>query len=194
MSPKSNLYSTPLKEAPMTAPTQTPAAGVAAIKTPKQQYVENFERETATTLKVLKAYPEDQSELRPSERLKTARELAAMFTMEMAAIDAVVRGTFTFPPKPPPMPQNWKEVMEAFEKVRASTIEGLREASEESLTTGTVPFLIGPKTPGQWPKMEFLWFLLLDQIHHRGQLSIYLRIAGGKLPSIYGPTADEPWS
>jgi hypothetical protein len=97
-------------------------------------------------------------------------------------------------PKLPPLPQNWKEVIEAFEKVRTRTLEGLREASEESLGSGTVPFLTGPKTPGQWPKMEFLWFLLLDQIHHRGQLSIYLRIAGGKLPSIYGPTADEPWS
>ena len=177
----------------MTTATQTPAAST-AIKSPKQQYLEGFERETATTLKVLKAYPEDQGELRPHERLKTARELAAMFTMEMAAIDGAVRGTFTFPPKLPPMPQNWKEVIEAFETVRARTLDGLREASEASLGSGTVPFLTGPKTPGQWPKMEFLWFLLLDQIHHRGQLSIYLRIAGGKLPSIYGPTADEPWS
>jgi uncharacterized damage-inducible protein DinB len=177
----------------MTTATQTPAAS-AAIKSPKQQYLEGFERETATTLKVLKAYPEDQSELRPHERLKTARELAAMFTMEMAAIDAVVRGTFTFPPKGPPMPQNWKEVIEAFEKVRTSALEALRDVSDASLGSGTVPFLTAPKTPGQWPKMEFLWFLLFDQIHHRGQLSIYLRIAGGKLPSIYGPTADEPWT
>ncbi len=43
----------------------------------------------------------------------------------------------------------------------------------------------------QWWK--FLWMLLCDQIHHRGQFSIYLRMAGGKVPSIYGPTADEPW-
>jgi uncharacterized damage-inducible protein DinB len=177
----------------MTTATQTPAAS-AVIKSPKQEYHEGFERETATTLRVLNAYPQDQSELRPHERLKTARELAAMFTMEMAAIDGVLRGTFTFPPKAPPMPQNWKEVIEGFEKVRASALEALRDVSDESIGSGTVPFLTGPKTPGQWPKMKFLWFLLLDQIHHRGQLSIYLRIAGGKLPSIYGPTADEPWS
>jgi uncharacterized damage-inducible protein DinB len=177
----------------MTTATQTPAA-VGAIKSPKQQFLDAFEWETATTLKVLKAYPEEQCELRPHDRCKTARELAAMFTMEMAAIDAAVRGTFTFPPKLPPMPQNWKEVVDGFEKTRTSTLEGLREATEESLGSGTVPFLTGPKTPGQWPKMEFLWFLLRDQIHHRGQLSVYLRMAGGKLPSIYGPTADEPWT
>ena len=177
----------------MTTATQTPAAS-AAIKSPKQQFAEGFERETATTLKVLKAYPEDQSELRPHERLKTARELAAMFTMEMAAIDAVLRGTFTFPPKPPPMPQNWKEVIDNFEKTRARTLEALRDATDESLASGTVTFPTAPKTVNEWQKLPFAWFLLFDQIHHRGQLSIYLRIAGGKLPSIYGPTADEPWT
>ena len=35
---------------------------------------------------------------------------------------------------------------------------------------------------------------LHDQIHHRGQFSVYLRLAGAKVPSIYGPTADEPMS
>lgn len=177
----------------MSTATHTPAA-VNAIRSPKQQFLDGFERETATTLKVLKAYPEEHSELRPQERMKTARSLAAMFTMEMAAIDATVRGTFTFPPKPPPMPQNWKEVIDAFEETRARSLEGLREATDESLASGTVPFPSAPKTVGQWPKMEFLWFLLCDQIHHRGQLSVYLRMAGGKLPSIYGPTADEPWT
>jgi uncharacterized damage-inducible protein DinB len=46
---------------------------------------------------------------------------------------------------------------------------------------------------GDVPKVAFLWFILHDQIHHRGQFSVYLRIAGGKVPSIYGPSADEPW-
>lgn len=41
--------------------------------------------------------------------------------------------------------------------------------------------------------MDLLWFLLFDEIHHRGQFSIYLRMADGKVPSIYGPSADEPW-
>ncbi|HJR67012.1 MAG TPA: DinB family protein [Gemmatimonadaceae bacterium] len=165
-----------------------------ATKSAKQQFLEAFERETATTIKVLKAYPEDQSELRPQEKMKTARELAAMFTMEMAAIDAAVRGTFTFPPRLPPMPQNWKEVVEAFEKTRAHTLEGLREVTEESLASGSISFPTAPKTVSPWQKLPFAWFLLFDQIHHRGQLSVYLRLAGGKLPSIYGPTADEPWT
>ena len=175
-----------------TTATQTPVS-TAAIRSPRQQFAEGFERETATTLKVLKAYPEDQSELKPHERLKSARELAAMFTMEMAVIDAVLRGTYTFPPKPPPMPRSWQEVIDNFGKTRESTLEALRDISEESFASGQVRFPTAPKTVGDWVKPELLWFLLCDQIHHRGQLSVYLRIAGGKLPSIYGPTADEPW-
>jgi len=38
-----------------------------------------------------------------------------------------------------------------------------------------------------------LWSVLMDQVHHRGQLSVYLRLVGAKVPSIYGPTADETW-
>ena len=52
----------------------------------------------------------------------------------------------------------------------------------------TVHFFTGPKQMGEYTRANFAWFLLFDQIHHRGQLSIYLRMAGGKLPSIYGPT------
>ena len=48
--------------------------------------------------------------------------------------------------------------------------------------------------PTEVEDFEFIrWFLLHDQIHHRGQFSIDLRMADGKVPSIYGPTADEPW-
>jgi uncharacterized damage-inducible protein DinB len=39
---------------------------------------------------------------------------------------------------------------------------------------------------------EMLWGFLLDMIHHRGQLSTYIRPMGGKVPSIYGPSADAP--
>ncbi|HEU0053964.1 MAG TPA: DinB family protein, partial [Longimicrobium sp.] len=59
---------------------------------------------------------------------------------------------------------------------------------------GSVQFFVGPGKLGDVAKTQFMWFLLHDQIHHRGQFSIYLRIAGGKVPSIYGPTADEPWT
>jgi uncharacterized damage-inducible protein DinB len=69
----------------------------------------------------------------------------------------------------------------------------LVEQMPDSQTGDTVKFFTGPKTLGDIPKLDFLWFLLCDQIHHRGQFSVYLRMAGGKVPSIYGPSGDEPW-
>ena len=44
-----------------------------------------------------------------------------------------------------------------------------------------------------WPNSVTLRILISHQIHHRGQMSVYLRMAGGKVPALYGPSADEPW-
>jgi uncharacterized damage-inducible protein DinB len=56
-----------------------------------------------------------------------------------------------------------------------------------------VRFLLGGDAPA-WEDAagEFVWGFLFDQVHHRGQLSTYLRPMGGKVPSIYGPSADDP--
>jgi uncharacterized damage-inducible protein DinB len=56
-----------------------------------------------------------------------------------------------------------------------------------------IAFPSGPKQMGEIRVMDFLWLMLMDSIHHRGQLSVYIRPAGGKVPSIYGPSGDEPW-
>jgi uncharacterized damage-inducible protein DinB len=42
------------------------------------------------------------------------------------------------------------------------------------------------------PQPEAFWGNLMDEVHHHGQLTLYLRLAGGKVPSIYGPSGDEP--
>jgi uncharacterized damage-inducible protein DinB len=63
----------------------------------------------------------------------------------------------------------------------------------ESRLLETVPFFTGPKQMGNVRVIDILWFMLLDSIHHRGQLSVYVRMTGGKVPSIYGPSGDEPW-
>ena len=159
----------------------------------RQQYLNALERETATTFKVLRAYPADKGELRPHEKTKTARELSFVFALEMGLAQAVLTNTLEMPPSLPPVPDTIAECISAFEaglgNLRA-LIEGM---SDDDLYNGAVKFLVGPKTMGDIPKLDFLWFMLHDMIHHRGQFSIYLRMADGKVPSIYGPSADEPW-
>ena len=71
-------------------------------------------------------------------------------------------------------------------------MDAVREMPESRLDE-TVTFFTGPGTTGPMRVHDVLWFMLLDSVHHRGQLSVYVRMAGGKVPSIYGPSADEPW-
>lgn len=160
-----------------------------------EQFLRPFIAEHATTRRVLSAFPPDQLELRPHEKCKTARELAWIFVVEqeMAATALTTGFDWSAPPPPRPAPpQTMEEIIAAFDASHQRVVELVRPMSPEQLQA-TIRFFTGPKTLGDVPRISFLWFLLHDQIHHRGQFSIYLRIAGAKVPSIYGPTADEPW-
>ena len=162
------------------------------LEAARRQLAHVWEQESATTLKVLRAYPADKSDLRPHPRAKTALELAWMFTLEMKLSCAAVCGELDLSRGFPPPPATLDEVVAAFEQGREELLGIIRGCSDEQLG-GTARFFTGPKQMGDVPMVEFLWFLLHDQIHHRGQFSVYLRMADGKVPSIYGPSADEPW-
>jgi uncharacterized damage-inducible protein DinB len=167
-----------------------------ATPTQKQQFLDGFKRETATTMKVLKAYPTDKLDLRASPTSVTARDLAWLFVMEQGlAAKALTTGfDWSTPPgKPPAPPDSLDAIIKGVEDANKRTVGLVEDTPDERLTGETVKFFVGPKTLGDIPKIDFLWFLLCDQIHHRGQLSVYLRMAGGKVPSIYGPSGDEPW-
>src|SRR5438309_11021457 len=131
----------------------------------KQQFLDTWGRECLTTLKVLKAYPPAKADLKPHERCRSAKELA------------------------------WTFVFEGIGGERAFRLLGdkIRKASDAELNQ-TIKFFTGPKQMADVRRLDFFWFLLMDMVHHRGQLSVYLRMAGGKVPSIYGPSADEPWT
>lgn len=161
----------------------------------KEQFLASYEREHATTMRVLRAYPTDQLDLRPHEKCKTARHLAWVFVLERGLGTSVFNNEFaTRPPSgaPPAPPESWDDLLAALEKAHEDFATLVRSTPHEALAE-KVAFFTGPKTMGEISRMEWLWFLLHDQIHHRGQFSIYLRMAGAKVPSIYGPTADEPW-
>jgi uncharacterized damage-inducible protein DinB len=167
--------------------------GSVGVMSPVQQFTSAFEQETATTLKLLRAYPESASELKPTAVLKNARELAFVFATELNVVTAVLRDAFRLPPEFPETPGKWSDVVAAFETSVDALRAQLAETTDEDMVSMT-PFFTGPKQTGEIPKVQVAWMMLCDQIHHRGQFSVYMRIAGAKVPSIYGPTADEPWS
>ena len=158
----------------------------------KESFVAAFDREYQTTLKVLRAYPADKAELKPSEKMKNARELAWMLVLNQMVVVAVLAGDLR-PGAFPGPPATWNEMLAAFEREHQATMSKLQDLDDQELQR-TLPMPTGPGKMGEMRKGEALWFFLNDTIHHRGQLTVYLRLAGGKVPSIYGPTADERWS
>ena len=159
--------------------------------TEKDQFLNTMQREYPTTLKVLKAFPAAKGELKPHAKAKSARELAWNFVWEQKACEMALDGALEMAKLPKPA-ATMPEVISAYEKTHAAFVERLKQTPEADLNK-TVKFMTGPKQMGDMRKMNVLWFMLMDSVHHRGQLSVYLRMADGKVPSIYGPSGDEPW-
>ncbi len=162
--------------------------------TARETYLGHLEREYQTTRRLLEAYPADQSELRPAEKSKNARELAFMLALGHAVPGVV--GTTDALLAPPPMeaPPTWGAVLGMLQQVHADTMAKLGALTDADFDA-TFTLASGPG--GQTTTMrriDALWFFLMDHVHHRGQFSVYARIAGAKVPAIYGPSADEPWS
>jgi uncharacterized damage-inducible protein DinB len=174
-----------------------PAQATPASATPhaRDQFLETFERESATTVRVLRAFPANRLDLQPHPRSKTARDLAWLFVLEQGLAKTALTTGFDWSTPPagrPAPPETMDEIIAAFEQAYRG-IADLVRGMDAAAMHRTLNFFVAPKTLGDVPMMDFLWFLLHDQIHHRGQFSVYLRMADGTVPSIYGPTADEPW-
>ena len=158
----------------------------------KDMFLQSFQREAQTTLKLLRAYPAGKAEMKPAEKSRTARELAWVFVTEQGVVDMALKGKIDFSRPSPPAPTNFTDIITAFENAIRETVTRVTKASEEDLNK-MIQFPVGPGKMGDFRRADVLWTTVQDQIHHRGQFSVYLRIAGAKVPSIYGPTADETW-
>jgi len=159
----------------------------------KKAFLDAWERETATTVKVLRAYPGGKETMKPHTTCRTAQELAWTFAFEGVAATQALQGEFKFPPtNMPAMPKTWSDTVGEVERVFKKMADTVRKADDSDLNS-TIKFYTAPKQMGDVRRQDFLWMMLNDMIHHRGQFSVYLRMAGGKVPSIYGPSKDEPW-
>ncbi len=159
----------------------------------KETFLQVWDREHKTTLKVLKTFPSNKSDLKPAEKSRSAKDLAWTFVMEQATmIDGVIKGHVDFG-NMPQMPGSFQETVTQFENNYPKLVEKLKAMSDADWDS-KMDFFIGPGKMGKVRKGDLLWDALHDMIHHRGQMSVYLRMAGAKVPSIYGPTADEPWA
>jgi uncharacterized damage-inducible protein DinB len=152
---------------------------------PKREFLNRFNQEHATTLRVIRAFPADQHAFQPHPRSNTAKNLIWTFAVEQA-IGARLAAGGGMPTEFPQAPESFDDVVAAYRQ----GVEEIRKVVEEASDTELAEIV--PFFRHEMPAIDMLWLLLLDSIHHRGQLSVYVRMAGGKVPSIYGPSADDP--
>ena len=140
--------------------------------------------EAKTTSKVLSRIPEG-ADYRPDPKSRTAQEIAWQIVCEeKMIIDALENGKAEW--APPEMPKSMKDVSSAYDKQSTDIISRLNALPAERWN-GELEFF-GSKRPAS----PMAWSFLFDIVHHRGQITTYLRPMGSKVPQIYGPSGDEP--
>ena len=150
-------------------------------------------REAATTRRVLERLPSDQLGWRPHPKSKSAGELAWHVASIPARLAKLVQhdDVDLTSVKQPPMPETTAELVEGFDRQVAEAKELLARLDDAALSRVTT-LRRGDVKVFSGPKLALLRTIMLNHTyHHRGQLSVYLRLLSVPVPSIYGPTADE---
>ena len=150
----------------------------------KALFTKFWNQEARTTRNVLARIPE-QSVYRPDPRSRTAQEIAWQIVCEeKMLIEALETGKAEW--APPPMPGSMKDVLAEYERQSAEVLRRW-DALPQKKWDGALEFFGSDR-----PSSPMAWSFLFDIVHHRGQISTYLRPMGSTVPQIYGPSGDEP--
>jgi uncharacterized damage-inducible protein DinB len=150
----------------------------------KQLFTNFWVKESETTRKVFERIPQD-STYKPDPKSRTAQDIAwQIFCEEKMIIEALETGKAAW--DPPPVPATMKEIVSAYETQNAGMTERWNALPAERWD-GTLEFFGHQRSASQ-----MAWSFLFDIVHHRGQISTYLRPMGSTVPQIYGPSGDEP--
>jgi uncharacterized damage-inducible protein DinB len=140
--------------------------------------------------KVIKAVPEGKLEYRPHPRSRTAAELLSLLTYEVkTSSEAIDTGKINW--NEPAPAESVTQVVEGLNKAQEELEKRLKNLDDQTWENKKVQLLAGGQVAFEETLGEMLWTTHFDLIHHRGQLSTYIRPMGGKVPSIYGPSADD---
>jgi uncharacterized damage-inducible protein DinB len=144
--------------------------------------------EHATTKHVIEAIPLDKGDYRPDPVSKSALELAwHIVAAEKRFLSGIPAGAFDFNPiARPDSARNSADIARWFDDMFATNISLI-----ERLNGGQLARIMDFRGILKLPAVGFIQFALNHTIHHRGQLSAYLRPMGAKIPSIYGESHDS---
>lgn len=156
--------------------------------TNREFYLQRREAELPAFLKVLKALPKDQLHYKPHDRSPSAEQIVWLLTFELqSCIDVAMEKKTERPSEPPPP---FDQMLEMFEGSYRKLMDVVSKMNDPEWNE-TAKFYFNGKVISEQPISQFLWLILFDSVHHRGQLTAYLRPMGGKVPAVYGPSGDE---
>jgi hypothetical protein len=146
-------------------------------------------QERGLFVKVVQAVLEDGLEHRPDPKARCSRELIEHLighNLDLIELidDGVIhhRNQVAFSS----LDDAVKQLDDSF-GVLIEKLEGL----DDDAWLEPAKFFVGEHVIMEGPRQQLAWMMLLDSVHHRGQLSTHLRPMGSKVPSMYGPSADE---
>ncbi|GMV90317.1 MAG: hypothetical protein AMXMBFR82_00950 [Candidatus Hydrogenedentota bacterium] len=153
-----------------------------------------LDQESQATRRILERIPEDKLGWSPAEKSMTIGQLGMHIAQgpgqvaEMATKDSLDFQTFD---GRVPAPSSTKEILDTYSSSLA-TARQLMSQMDDARMLGTWRAMMGEKELMAMPRAGLIRMIMLNhQYHHRGQLSVYLRLLGESVPSVYGPTADE---
>ena len=156
----------------------------------REHYVQCFKAEKPTFLRVLRAVPANQTAYRPHEKSASAGGLVWLLASELHDACEIVdhhEVNYALTAEPATL----DESVAAYER-NAGELERRLAALDDAAWEKKARFLVDGNVAWEAALGDMLWGFLFDAIHHRGQLSSYLRPMGAKVPSIYGPSGDDP--
>jgi len=157
-----------------------------------QAFLQEFDHEAKTTRRVLERVPADKFDWKPHPKSMSLGELAMHTAMNPGAICGwAAEDETTFKGDKTPVPTSTAEIVAAHDTSVAKYRAVVGELGDSGLSSGWKGSA-GGRTIFEMPKAALVRSLALNHwYHHRGQLSVYLRMLDVPVPSIYGPSADE---
>lgn len=145
--------------------------------------------ELKATSDIITALPADKLDYKPHPVNRTAHEIAEHIVAHVYDLDIIINNnqcdeklTYDF--------KNPQQLVEEMKVLWEKALNSLENMTNEKWENELVELLIKGESFITLPRMHMIWFFHNDIIHHRGQLSTYIRPMGGKNPAVYGYSAD----
>jgi uncharacterized damage-inducible protein DinB len=165
----------------------------------KTFFLQQLERESAASHKVLERVPQGKNSWKPHERSMEMGYLAALVASTPGWISIMIETEDLNLDKPESQrfrakPQDsTSDLLKLADESKAQAEASLRNTNDSHLAKPW-KFVMGGKAVSEAPRSQQIADAFTHMAHHRGQLTVYLRLNEAKVPAIYGPSADERFS